>query len=330
MQSSRWSHAGLLCAAVLFGSSSAYGQTTQEKAEALFNKAVELRESRKYDEACPLLAESQTLDPMPGTLFALADCEREANEMASSVAHFKEYLALYEVMKPDVRKRHDQRATTAREHVRVLEPKVPTLMLTYPTGAPEGLLITRNGVKVEHTSLGVAMPVDPGEQVIVVKVPGRRDAERRIVLGLGDKKLVALEAGASMERETPAIVPAKPVSISGPNARRVAGIVLVGAGAAGVVLGGVMGGLAVGQKGVVDEHCNGLDCDRVGLEAVQFGRTLGNASTVGFAAGGAFVAVGTVLLVTAPKSKPQNGSMLRFGGALGVGTAFLHVEGEFR
>jgi hypothetical protein len=55
MQWSKWSTTGSLCAALLVGSSSAYGQTAQAKAEELFNKAVELSESRNYAEACHVL-----------------------------------------------------------------------------------------------------------------------------------------------------------------------------------------------------------------------------------------------------------------------------------
>ena len=138
MQWSKWSYAGSLCGALLVGSSSAYGQTAEAKAEDLFNKAVELSESRKYDEACPLLAESQKLDPRASTLFALADCEREANKLVSSVAHFKEYLIAYDALKGEARRRHDQRASSAKGHISTLEPQIPTLKLTFPGGAPNG------------------------------------------------------------------------------------------------------------------------------------------------------------------------------------------------
>lgn len=324
MQSSRWSLAAPLCAALVVGSSAAHGQTAQAKAEKLFNEAVELSEARKFEEACPLLAESQKLDPTPGTLFALADCERVTNAIASSVAHFKEYLAEYDAMKPAVKRRHDQRAKLTKGYLAELEPKVPTLKLTFPAGAPEGLVVTRNGVAVGQTLLDRDMPLNPGEQVIVVKVPGRQDAEERITLAPGDKKVVKLAAGAALVAEAPAD-DGKRAS----NPRKTAAVVLLGVGAAGLALGGVMGGLAVGQKGVVDEHCNGLDCDQVGMDAVSSGRTFGNMSTIGLAAGGAIAAAGAVILLTAPKSKPKTGFVTRFGGNAFVGGAFLSIDGEF-
>ncbi|MBK9259566.1 MAG: hypothetical protein IPM54_06970 [Polyangiaceae bacterium] len=324
MHSSRWSLAGLLCTALLIGSSPAHGQTAQANAEKLFNEAVELSEARKFEAACLLLAESQKLDPTPGTLFALADCERVINKIASSVTHFKEYLSQYAALKPAVRRRHDQRATLTKGYLAELEPKVPTLKLTFPGGAPEGVVVTRNGVEVEPTALDTDVPLDPGEQVIVVKVPGRQDAEERITVAAGDKKVVELSAGA-LVIETP-VDDGKRAS----NPRKTAGIVLLGVGAAGLAFGGVMGGLAVGQKGIVDEHCNGLDCDQVGMDAVSSGRTFGNASTIGLAAGTVIAVAGAVLLLTAPKSKPKTAFVTRLGAGAFVGGAFLGVEGEFQ
>jgi len=203
MQWSNWSHAGSLCIALLVGSSSAYGQTANEKqAEALFNKAVELSEARKYDEACPLLAESQKLDPRASTLFALGDCEREANKIMSAVAHFKEYLVAYEALKGDAKRRHDQRANSAKGYIKTLEPQIPTLKFTFPGGIPGEFVLTRNGESVERISLDKDLPSDPGEQVIVVKVPGHQDAEQRITLAPGDNKVIELATGASLGGDT--------------------------------------------------------------------------------------------------------------------------------
>jgi len=92
--------------------------------------------------------------------------------------------------------------------------------------------------------------------------------------------------------------------------------VIGGVGIAGLALGAVMGGLTMGQKGVILEHCgmkvgarDDAGCDPIGLAAVHSARPLGLASTIGFIAGGTAVAVGTVLLVTAPR--PSAGATAR-------------------
>lgn len=323
MQWSKSSYAGSLSVALLVSSSFASGQTANDKrAEELFNKAVELSEARNYADACPLLAESQQLDPRPGTLFALADCEREAQKIKSSVDHFKAYLQAYDGLKGDVRRRHDQRANSARGYVKKLEPTIPTLKLTFPGGLPENAVITSNGVAVDRGTIDTEAKVDPGEHVLIVKMPGRTDAEQRITLIPGDKKVVELALGAAFENTT---VEDKPQT----NVRRTVGFVLMGTGAAGLIFGGVMGGLAVGQKNVVQEHCADLECDRTGLDAVNHGRSYGNMSTIGLAAGGVVAATGLVLFLTAPKTKPKTGWITGVAGTASLDGAFLGVEGQF-
>lgn len=325
----RWStssSAVLFGVALLVGSSGARGQTANEaKAEELFNKAVELSEAHRYDQACPLLAESQKLDPRPSTLFALGDCEREAGKMGSSIAHFKAYLKEYETMKSDVRKRHEQRANSARSHIKKLVAEAPMLKLTFPSGIPAEFTIKRNGEEVNRIDLDKDIPVDPGEQVVILEIPGREQAEQRISIALKEKKVVELAPGPI----------AKKVDADAQNAsrvrRRTAGNLLMGTGMLGFAFGGVVGSLAVAQKGIVDEHCNGLDCDKLGLQAVDAGRLYGNMCTIGLAAGGVLAATGLVLFLSAPNavSKPTtvwikgiDVTPLREG-------AFVGVEGQF-
>lgn len=324
MQWSKSSAAWSVCVALGLGSSSAYGQTAEAKAEELFNKAVELSELRNYDDACPLLAESQKLDPRAGTLYALADCERLGGKIASAVEHFKAYLKEYEVMKADVRKRHDQRANSARGYIKTLEPQLPMLKMSFASGIPAEFVLTLDGKTIDRINLDKDIPVDPGDHLIIVQVPGRTDTEQRISMAAKEKKAVDLVVGpeaAPIDDETE--------KGKGASPRRKIGFVLLGTGAAGLVFGGVMGGLAVGKKNIVEEHCTGLNCDSEGFDAVGQGRTFGNLSTIGLAAGGALAAVGAVLVITAPKNKPKTSWLTGFGATATAGGAFVGVEGQF-
>jgi hypothetical protein len=159
----------------------------------------------------------------------------------------------------------------------------------------------------------------------VLKVPGHQDTTQRITLEPNDKKAVDLVAGPSTTGDDKPGDGDKPKS----NLRRTLGFVLLGTGAAGLAFGGVMGGLAFGQKGIVQEHCKGLDCDPTGLDGVNQGRTFGNMSTIGLAAGGVMAATGLVLVLTAPKSKPKTGWITGIGGTASIDGAFLSVEGQF-
>ncbi len=325
MQWCRWFYAGVSCVALLVGSSTAQGQTPAKRAEELFNKALELSDAKKYAEACPLLAASQRLDPTPGTLFALSDCEVEAKKYASAVIHFKEYLREFEGMKPDLRKRHEQRANTAKAQIKRLEPQLSTLKLTFAGGIPSGTTVQKDGEEFSSYSIDTPVPVDPGEHSFVIKFVDQKAVEQKVDVPVGGTTTLMvmvprMDGGGSV---------ANAPSGKGASKRQMLAVGILGAGAAGLAFGGAMGGLAVVQQGVVGEQCRGLDCSSAGIDAVDKGRLFGDMSTIGLAAGGALAVTGTILFLTAPKSKTETGFVTRIGGSAGLGNAFLSVEGQF-
>ena len=55
----------------------------ESPAETLFNQGLEAMEAGNYEKGCPAIAESQRLDPRPGTVFTLAECEAKRGRIAS-------------------------------------------------------------------------------------------------------------------------------------------------------------------------------------------------------------------------------------------------------
>lgn len=176
---------------------------------------------------------------------------------------------------------------------------------------------------VASAALDIALPVDPGEHVVSTQAPGGTLWEQRITIVKGDKKAVVLEVKAApiVELRPAAVAPVVPTTTpeptkeadpslpgAGPSSRRVAVYAIGGVGVAGLVLGGVMGGLAAGKKTTIEAHCgatihqsNPLKCDPTGLAAVNSGQTFALVSTIGVVAGLAAVGTAAVLLVTEHK-----------------------------
>lgn len=277
-------------------------------AEALFNRGLADMKAGRYEVGCGAIAESQRIDPRPGTLFSLATCEEEWGHVATAMTRYGDYLAMYEQLPAARKGAQGRRPSVAADKRTKLAPQVPELKLTMPPGAPQGIVVKRNGVSVAGASLGVSLPIDPGTYVLSTQVPGGPVWERTVSITKGEKLSVALEMTSPPAAPVTASTPASPPP-SGTSGRRLAAYILGGSGAASLVVGGVMGGLALGAKATAKGHCGdgiGLKdpsaCDQTGLDAVGNARTFALGSTIGLVSGAVLTGAGAVLFFTEPKS----------------------------
>jgi hypothetical protein len=286
-----------LAAVVLVVNPAAAGK---DDSNALFDAGVLQMEAGRYAEACPSIEHSYELDPRPGVLFTLAECQSKWGRIAAAVARYEEYLKAYAALSPAKKKLQTNRPAAARAQLTALAPEVPTLTLTLAATAPKGTVVERDGHPVPEGSLGASMPVDPGDHLVRISVPGGRLSEIHVKLARGESKSVELDFPKAIpDPGTPGHETSR-----GMSGRRLGAFLSGGFGLAGIVLGGAMGGVALAKKGIVDAHCNvgGIPeaCDHTGKLAADDLGSFALASTVGLAAGGALVVLSTVLFVTEP------------------------------
>lgn len=264
-------------------------------AAAQFESGVADMTAKRYEAGCPKIGESFRLDPRPGTLYSLARCEHEWGKVASAIAHYDAYLRMYETLAPTAREAQRTRPDLTRAALAELAPRVATLAIVLD-GWPASARVEKNGAALGGPSLGRALPTDPGPQKIVVTAEGFVPFQIELVLVDGDRKEVRAPARAA--EVAPPIAP----DTGKGDGQRIAGFVIGGVGVAGLVVGVVGGALALSKTSDVDAHC-GADrvCDseeaKANAEAAQGEALL---STVGFIAGGALLAAGVVIVLTAP------------------------------
>lgn len=289
-------------------------------AEALFQNALTQMDARQYVVACPMFAESYRLDPRPGTLFTLAECEAASGKLSSAIAHYSDYLQVFARMPADQRARQLDRDKVAHDQIAKLQPQIPQLILTLPAKAPAGTLVRRGDVLLQRPSLGIPLPVDPGEHVITTQAPGGVLKTLRITIGPGETRRIDLEVDVpavsdatarKQERAAPPLpswanAKAPAPQATGSGDRRVWAYIAGGLALEGLAVGTVAGLLAWDKKKTVDAECVGTLCTADGKEAGDSARTLGTLSTIGFGIGGVALASAIVLWMT-DSPRPREG-----------------------
>ena len=281
-------------------------------AGALFERGVADMAAGRFETGCPAVAESERIDPRPGTLFTLAECLAGWGKVASAAARYQEYLDLVPRLTPEQQQRHRSRTELARTQLAKLKSSVPMLTLLLPADAPAGTVVTRNGEVLQGAALGVPLPVDPGEYVIVTRAPGAQDRELKVAMLLGEVKSVTLLAPAMGRAPSAplAATPSLPPPVASPGFEatgasgappkahgggKTAAYVAGGIGVAGIALGSVVGVMAMGKGHIVSTECQKGACSSDGLDAARSGKTLATISDVGFGVGLAGLALGAVL-----------------------------------
>ncbi len=284
-------------------------QSKAEKAaaQAKFDEAKALMGKRRFAEACARLEESLRIDDAMAARFRLAECYEKAARLASAWINYVDVADSAQAAKmPD-------REKVARSRADALKPRLLTLTLQVPDELAKipGLEIKRNGEIVGAKLWNTALPVDAGEQRIEASAPGKKPWSGATTTA-GEGHGIELAIGPMVDDET-----RKDSGSSGgaegassrQRTQRILGAVGAGAGAAGMIVGVVVGLVAKGQYDGSEPHCQEDLCDAEGLRIRADARGLGNVGTGVFVAGAVLAAAGVVVILTAPSSPAKAGAL---------------------
>jgi hypothetical protein len=289
--------AGLILLSALCASAGARAQDTRDPAaaEALFRQGRAASEQQDFTTACAKFRESNRLDPAVGTVFNIADCEEKLGHLATSWTLFQEVV---QRLPPA-----DNRRAIAEQRASKLEPRVPKLSIHLAHSERTDISVRRDGVSLGAASLDTALPVDPGDHVVVVEAPGTRAAEFRAHVAEGENTQLAVAVGVALsasEQQSGSGGAPPGVSPSEHPPNHTAAYVVGGVGVAGLITGAIAGVLVLGKKSTVNSECSGKLCSQAGLDAANAGKTLGVVTTVGLITGVVGLGTGTYLFLSAP------------------------------
>jgi len=316
-------------------------------AEALFDQGKLLMQSGDYSQACQKLEASQKLDEGIGTLLYLADCYEKTGRTASAWAMFKEAASIAGAQGQESRQK------LASHRAKTLEPALVKVVIEAAQGdvALLGFEVRNDGVAIPAAQFGFPVPVDPGEHRIEASAPGKRAYNEliKVTKGDGHVKVPLLEdlpaPNSTPPRPSTSVMPVvdsgssvaiQSTTNSTPERdtarssnQRLVSYVVGGAGVVGMGIGAYFGLTAIHDHNLSKSACSTSDanaCYKQALGQYNDAVSEARASTIAFVAGGALVATGLVLYLTAPESKSL---AVHASGAVSPSLAQLTVGGAW-
>ncbi len=144
--------------------------------------------------------------------------------------------------------------------------ELPSLVIAARAGGAE-VAVLLDGAPLSGTVMGVPLEVDPGAHALRFEAEGYRPLDVKVVATIGQKKqrvdvelepVAAVAPAAAVAPEPQPAPPAAVVAESRPGSPRlrVAGVVLLGAGAVVGLAGGVLGLFTFGQEQSMAASCS--------------------------------------------------------------------------
>jgi hypothetical protein len=319
----------------------AQAQVAAAAAEALFSEGRALMERGDYPAACAKFAESERLAPSSGTTLNLARCYGLQGKTASAWA---KYLEAGRIAREQGRA---ARAAEAKKKAAELEPDLSYLTIVAPQ-LPADASVELDNVRLEPTSFGSKLPVDPGPHFLTVRAPGYDD--KRIDIAIGAKRdtqtltiptltLTPAPVPPAPAPEPPApVAPTPPVAPAPPpqpvaeapiaagqgEVSRDAGsgeassalpYVIGGAGLVALGVGATFGALALSSYKDADAACpTHRDCTDDAMKSRDTADTQGWIANVGVGLGVVGLGVATILLVSSGGDEsPAKAAQRRLG-----------------
>jgi hypothetical protein len=289
----------LIVTVALGGSSPVRAQTGGASAEELFRQGRAAAEAGDFVTACDRFAASEKLEPAPGTLLNIADCEQHIGKIVSAEEHFELAASGFS--------RNDPRRGFVVKRVAEIEKRLAHVTV-HASGLPPEAHVTRDGAPFDLRSIDQPLKADPRSVTFVVSAPGFVDRTFAVPLRDGQSAEITLGLGEPLPPPgASSSVPAAPSPSSSTQTRRTwrtIGFVAGGIGIGSVAAGAVTGALALHEASVVKGHCQipAYTCDSEGVSAGSSGQSLALASTVAFAVGAALTVTGVVLVLVNGKS----------------------------
>lgn len=355
-----WSWRSTLAASVLLGSgvlapSVAHAQADDAAetaaARQLAVDGVKLAQADQCADAVDKLERAEKLKHSPIVLRYLGECEVKVGRWVEGSESLRKLLRepLPDNASPALQQAYESAANTLRD----VKPRIPNMKLVVNAPHDADLKLKVDGKDVPATVVGVPLPTDPGDHQVEVTAQGFLKATSAVKLAPGGSATVTLELKRDPNAPiavkaaplTPApasthlgVVPApvtEPAPVEHSHTTRALSYVSYGVAAVGLGVGIAFGASAMHDEKSLHGSCPGRVCTSDQQGTLDFAKTKGTISTIGFAVAGGGVALGTVLLFLSGDSGPSKNASAApartasFRPRASIGLGNVSLSGEF-
>jgi hypothetical protein len=337
----------LLMGTTLAAPAMAQDDASRSAARRMATTGVEAYQRDDYATAVDKLERAYQVLRVPSIGLWLARALAKQGRLVAASERYLEVGRL-SVAQGDAQVQENAKKEAATE-VEALLPKIPSVVVTLQGATASEVALTLDGAPLATALLGEPRPVDPGKHRIEAR-RGHEVVVADVTVAISENKAVTVRFEGSGVGAAPGGTPASPsetapgpvtgaapaaTSDSAPSSsstKKTLGWVALGVGAAGIAVGGITGGLALGKKGDFEDspECEGTVCRRSTMQdELDSYSTLRTVSSVGFIAGGVLAVTGVVLLVTGGSSEAKTSAYSGAELRLRLGASTLWAEGSF-
>jgi hypothetical protein len=247
----RWSVWSLPLLTVALAPRSAFAQDKKElsKARALFQRAIELEQAGNYTQALEQFRDVGQVRMTPQVRFHIASCEEKLGRLVTALGGYELALADAETVGDDFKNEVDTAVTRLRA-------SIPKLVIQRGTGA-DAAEIELDGVALGASSVGVAVPLDPGPHSVNAKAPGSLPFSQTVTIAENEQKTVDIELTPEPQPEDtrPGGSGTQTVDLNGKPHPRLVPYVIGGVGVVSLIGSGVLFGLRQSTLSDLENKC---------------------------------------------------------------------------
>lgn len=300
-------------------------------ARALGQEGVKLADAGNCAEAVDRLQRSERIFHAPTTLARLGECQVQLGKVVEGSENLNRVAR--EQLSASAPAAFVQAQERAKKVLAEAKPRIARLKIAVAAPPEAPLAVKVDGEPMPVANLNSNRPVDPGEHTVEASAPGYRTARAKVTLAEGGADTIALTLEVDPDAPKPVagkadgaektvattVTTQPPSTASSTGPSRTPAYVALGVGAAGLAVGAIFGGLALGKKGDLDDACPAGTCAPGQQGTIDDGKTFGVVSTVGFIVGGVAVAAGVYLwLRSSPRSATASSRAGERGPILGL------------